>query len=183
MRFVPRSGAGFAFRVVAQVVGVAGVGWAECGMSSEVAAMAVIVFPSRITIATLGVRRITSLGLVSLLASCAPGDVKDGLAPNEPEAVAVAVTPAKSSIFVGEVVVVRATAQTSDGQPASAQVDWTADWRHAPRPDGLHCTIQRHVVWQLQDPRARQEVSEPAGLHHHRGQRSGLPDREHQRHS
>jgi len=61
-----------------------------------------------------------------LLAACAPGELKEGLAPNDVEVVAVAVVPAKSAILTGESVTIRASALGANGQPAPAEVNWTA---------------------------------------------------------
>jgi hypothetical protein len=63
------------------------------------------------------VRRVTALGLFMVLGSCAPGEAKDGLSPSEPEAAVVKVTPVKSSILVGELVLIRASAVTANGNP------------------------------------------------------------------
>ncbi len=61
-----------------------------------------------------------------LLAACAPGELKEGLAPNDAEVVAVVVTPEKTAVVVAETIAVRASAVGLDGQPAPAEVDWTA---------------------------------------------------------
>ena len=61
-----------------------------------------------------------------LLAACAPGELKEGLAPNDAEVVAVVVTPEKTAVVVAETTAVRASAVGLDGQPAPAEVDWTA---------------------------------------------------------
>jgi len=94
-----------------------------------VTAVPIIVYPLRSPIATSSVRRLTSLGLglVSFVLACTPGDPKDGLGPDETAAATVTVSSERSPILVGEAVLVRASAQTSNGHPAAAEVDWTAD--------------------------------------------------------
>ena len=59
-----------------------------------------------------------------MLAACEPGELKEGLAPNDNEIMAVAVTP-EPVVVVGEVVV-RASAVGLNGQPEPAEMDWTA---------------------------------------------------------
>ena len=62
-----------------------------------------------------------------IIAACAPGELKEGLGPNETDVAVVSVAPAKSTISVAEVVLVLATAKTATGQSAPAEVDWTSD--------------------------------------------------------
>ena len=75
----------------------------------------------------LQVQRYLSLGLAASVLACAPGDVKAGLGPNEPEAAVVVLAPTQDSIVVGQVVLIAASARTSTGQPAPAEIDWSAD--------------------------------------------------------
>ncbi len=62
-----------------------------------------------------------------ILAACEPGQLKEGLAPDDGTVAVVEVTPPAAAIAVGEAVVVRASARNSNGQPAPAEVDWSAD--------------------------------------------------------
>ncbi len=109
--------------------GGAGAGWAGSSNLSEVTAVPIIAFPSGSPFATSSARRLSSLGLglVSFALACTPGEPKAGLGPDDTAAVTVAITPERPAILVGEVVLVRASARTANGQPASAEVDWTAD--------------------------------------------------------
>ena len=83
--------------------------------------------PTRNSNTALQVLRYLSLGLAASILACAPGDVKAGLGPNEPEAAVVVLAPTQDSIVVGQVVLIAASARTSTGQPAPAEVDWSAD--------------------------------------------------------
>ena len=62
-----------------------------------------------------------------LITACEPGQLKEGLAPNESDVVQVTVLPAKSTITVAETVLVSASARTATGQSAPAEVDWTSN--------------------------------------------------------
>ncbi len=62
-----------------------------------------------------------------LITACEPGQLKEGLAPDDSEVAVVEVTPESAAVTVGQVVVVRATAQTNSGQPAPVEVDWSSD--------------------------------------------------------
>ncbi len=53
-----------------------------------------------------------------LITACEPGQLKEGLAPNESDVVQVTVLPAKSTITVAETVLVSASARTATGQSA-----------------------------------------------------------------
>ena len=82
--------------------------------------------PTRNSSTALQVQRYLSLGLAASILACAPGDVKAGLGPNEPEAAVVVLAPTQDSIVVGQVVLIAASARTSTGQPAPAEIDWSA---------------------------------------------------------
>jgi hypothetical protein len=62
-----------------------------------------------------------------ILAACDPGQLKEGLAPDDSEVAVVEVTPESPVVTVGQVVVVHAIALTTNGQPAPVEVDWSAD--------------------------------------------------------
>ena len=68
-----------------------------------------------------------SMSLLLVLAlACAPGELKEGLAPNDAEVVAVAVSPEASSILVGDTVLIHATATGLNGQREPAEIEWSA---------------------------------------------------------
>ena len=113
-------------------MGAAGVGWAGCGMSSELTAVNFSAFTIRSAFEASSVRRLAALGLICSVVSCAPGEVKDGLGPDETAVAAVEVTPERSSIVVGEAVLVRASARTLYPRSSRAGTRWPPMYPVAP---------------------------------------------------
>ena len=95
-------------------------------MSSELTAVIRTRISSCQTYAVTGFRASISLGFVASLLSCAPGDVKAGLGPNENDPAVIVVTPTQESVSPGEAVLLHASGLNASGQPVAVEMDWTA---------------------------------------------------------
>lgn len=73
------------------------------------------------------VRLAIGLVLPTSVLACAPGELREGLAPDDNAPASVSVSADRDSVFTGEVVLVRAGARTASGQPTTAEVDWSSD--------------------------------------------------------